>query len=174
MSSRIDWDQLQGHRSSKGCLHAVPYTSNKSSSGEQNRTKAQIPPEGSGVEGAPYTIPSSQFRIRCGSAVRPGGPRPRGALALPATGPASPPAEANPSSGLSLPRQGLQALSAARGRTTCPCSSAPARSRVSSKHSLPSPPLARWWRVHFRRVSSRARPGGCCRCRPTGSTLFAA
>lgn len=55
MSSRIDWDQLQGHRSSKGCLPAVSCTSNKTSSGEQ--TKAQIPPEGSDVEGTPYTTP---------------------------------------------------------------------------------------------------------------------
>nr|XP_003412297.2 lysosomal acid phosphatase isoform X1 [Loxodonta africana] len=39
--------------------------------------------------------------------------------------------------------------------------------------SFPAP-LARWWRAHFRYVSLRLGPGGCCRCHPVGSSLFAA
>lgn len=40
--------------------------------------------------------------------------------------------------------------------------------------SIPAPPLARWRREHFRRASLRVRPGGCCKCHSTGSSLFAA
>lgn len=47
-------------------------------------------------------------------------------------------------------------------------------SQTPPSRIIPSPPLARWRRAHFRRVFLRVRPGGRCRCRPTGSSLFAA
>ena len=88
----------------------------------------------------------------------------------------------NPRSGVSLPRRGLQALSAGRGGATFPRSSSTAGSRTSYRNSLPassshhpfSAPLPRWRRAHFRLVFLRVRPGGCCKCHPEGSSLCTA
>ena len=144
------------------------------------------------METAALGHPSPQFGAGSGSRSSPEappGPRGRSLSRLRSSRIQEPPwygglreQRQNPRSGVSLPRRGLQTLSAGRGRATFPRSSSMAGSRTSYRNSLrdssshhPCPaPLPRWRRADFRRVFLRVRPGGCCKCHPEGSSLCAA
>lgn len=161
----------KGHRESKELLTRCALHQTGLLRGTEPGAKAQIPPEGRGVEkGAlhfPTLAPIRQPFWLWAEARRHPGPRGR-SRSQPLSGPQQAPpryrvsvAEAHPSSGLSLPRRGLQRLPP---REPAPHSHAPPPrpprgpptripSQVPPAPTISAPPSARWRRRHFRRVS---------------------
>lgn len=152
------------------------------------RAKAQIPPEGRGMKRGARHRSSPQFCTRCGSGVSPGSAR----------GGARSPFTVQPSASATLVQRlrGLRLIRAQgflyqdevfklflprevalHSHAHLPRSDHEFPTRIPSQIppscAITAPPLARWRRAHFRCVFLRVRPGGRCRCRPTGSSLFA-
>ena len=188
MSIGYTGTNLRDTGSPKGCLHAVPYTQNKTSSGEESQGQGSNSTRRKGCRERRPKPPLAPILHPLSLYVRPGSTPARGGrlLCRPRSGPIQEPP--------------WYLVSAGRGKTHAQCSlyqdevskpflqgevalhshaSPPPRDREPPTGipyripppTIPTPPLTRWRREHFRRVSLRVRPGGCCKCHSAGSSL---